>query len=83
MSSTIDDHPAGPASGPVVASTRDELRAARESLTSRDVAVVMTMGALHEGHLGLVAEALKRADRVAASVFVNPTQFAAHEDLGT
>ena len=57
MSSTIDDHPAGPASGPVVASTRDELRAARESLTSRDVAVVMTMGALHDGHAQLVRRA--------------------------
>ncbi len=70
-----------PAATPVVASTRDEMRAARAALDGGDVAVVMTMGALHEGHAQLIREARLSAEHVILTIFLNPLQFGPKEDL--
>jgi pantoate--beta-alanine ligase len=64
----------------VVAATRADLAKARDAMAGR-VAVVMTLGALHEGHIRLIQVAHKHADSVLVTIFVNPLQFEAGEDL--
>ncbi|MGQ0624300.1 MAG: pantoate--beta-alanine ligase [Sporichthyaceae bacterium] len=66
---------------PVVARTRAELDAALAELRPGPRGVVMTMGALHDGHAELMRTARRECAGVVATIFVNPLQFAANEDL--
>ena len=75
--------PTAPAPGPGVTGAFADLSARLDEarrLGSR-VGVVLTMGALHEGHASLIRTAAAECDVVAVSVFVNPTQFADPGDL--
>ncbi len=73
--------PQMPPSELVLVHTREQLVKARAELSDGDVAVVMTLGALHEGHAELIRQARLRAAHVIVTIFLNPLQFGHGEDL--
>jgi pantoate--beta-alanine ligase len=69
--------------GVPIVRTVNELRRAMQPWRAQGLrtALVPTMGALHQGHVELVAQGLRRADRIVVTIFVNPAQFGAGEDF--
>jgi pantoate--beta-alanine ligase len=71
----------GPETATSVAGLRQQVGAWRRQ--SKSVGLVPTMGALHDGHSALVKRSMEQCDRTVVSIFVNPKQFAPHEDFAT
>ena len=69
----------------IIATTKGDLRAFTSTwkAAGETIALVPTMGALHDGHMSLISHAIETCDRTVVSIFVNPRQFAPEEDFGT
>jgi pantoate--beta-alanine ligase len=82
---TVPQSLIGARHGVQIIRTLSTLYDALAAIRARDdrIAMVPTMGALHDGHMALVRAGHAQADRVVVSIFVNPTQFGPHEDLSS